>query len=105
MPPPRNRCPWATTEQYVRYHDKEWGGPLHDDRKLLEFLVLEGAQAGLSWATILNKRENYRQAFDQFDPAVVAKYGMRKRRSLFANAGLVRNRLNIDAANKNDKEL
>jgi DNA-3-methyladenine glycosylase I len=89
------RCPWAKGELYVEYHDCEWGVPLHDDRLLFEFLILEGAQAGLSWITILNKRENYREAFDQFDPAIVAKYGKRKVESLLKNAGIVRNRLKI----------
>ena len=97
------RCPWATTEQYIAYHDREWGVPVHDDRLLFEFLVLEGAQAGLSWQTILNKRENYREAFDHFDPAIVAKYGKRKQQSLLLNSGIVRNRLKIDAAIQNAK--
>ncbi|MCI0739799.1 MAG: DNA-3-methyladenine glycosylase I [Gemmataceae bacterium] len=92
------RCPWAQGEQYILYHDREWGVPVHDDRLLFEFLVLEGAQAGLSWATILKKRANYQAAFDQFDPAVVARYGKRKRASLLADAGIVRNRLKIDSA-------
>ena len=94
----RCRCPWAKTEQYIEYHDKEWGVPVHDDRTLFEFLVLEGAQAGLSWETILKKRENYREAFDHFDPAIVAKYGKRKQQSLLLNPGIVRNRLKIEAA-------
>ena len=72
------RCPWAKTEQSIECHDKEWGVPVHDDRTLFEFLILEGAQAGLSWETIFRKRENFRAAFDHFDPAVVAKYGKRK---------------------------
>ena len=92
------RCPWAKTEQYVEYHDLEWGVPLHDDRRLFEFLILEGAQAGLSWETILKKRDNYRQAFDQFDPHRVARYGDAKRQELLANAGIVRNRLKIDSS-------
>ncbi|HEX4592214.1 MAG TPA: DNA-3-methyladenine glycosylase I [Gemmataceae bacterium] len=96
-----NRCPWAKTELYVRYHDAEWGVPVHDDRLLFEFLVLEGAQAGLSWETILKKRENYRAAFDQFDPAVVARYGQRQRTRLLSDAGIVRNRLKIEAAIQN----
>lgn len=83
------------------YHDEEWGVPVHDDRRLFEFLILEGAQAGLSWETILNKRENYRRAFDRFDPAKVARYGRRKVRKLLANAGIVRNRLKIAAAISN----
>jgi DNA-3-methyladenine glycosylase I len=95
------RCPWAKTELYERYHDTEWGVPAHDDRVLFEFLILEGAQAGLSWETILKKRENYRTAFDRFDAAVVARYGQRKRASLLADAGIVRNRLKIDAAIRN----
>jgi DNA-3-methyladenine glycosylase I len=82
----------------IRYHDEEWGVPQHDDRRLFEFLILEGAQAGLSWETILRKRENYRAAFDDFDPALVAKYGARKVKQLLADAGIVRNRLKITAA-------
>jgi DNA-3-methyladenine glycosylase I len=97
------RCPWAKTELYVQYHDAEWGVPVHDDRLLFEFLVLEGAQAGLSWETILKKRANYRRAFDNFDPAVVARYGQKKRKSLLADAGIVRNRLKIEAAIRNAK--
>jgi DNA-3-methyladenine glycosylase I len=97
------RCPWAKTELYVQYHDTEWGVPVHDDRLLFEFLILEGAQAGLSWETILKKRENYRAAFDQFDPAVVARYGQKKRESLLSDAGIVRNRLKIEAAIQNAK--
>ena len=96
--PELSRCPWAKTEQYIAYHDTEWGVPVHDDRLLFEFLVLEGAQAGLSWATVLKKRENYRATFDGFDPAVVAKYGEKKKQSLLSNAGIIRNRLKIDAA-------
>jgi DNA-3-methyladenine glycosylase I len=92
------RCPWAIGDQYVQYHDREWGVPIHDDRLLFEFLILEGAQAGLSWSTILKKRENYRQAFDNFDPAIVAKYNKRKQQALLKNPGIVRNRLKIDSA-------
>jgi DNA-3-methyladenine glycosylase I len=98
-----NRCPWARTDLYVQYHDTEWGVPVHDDRLLFEFLILEGAQAGLSWETILNKRENYRAAFDLFDPALIGKYGQAKRKRLLADAGIVRNRLKIDAAIQNAK--
>ena len=98
-----HRCPWAKGDQYIDYHDKEWGVPVHDDWLLFEFLILEGAQAGLSWATILKKRGNYRKAFDQFDPEIVAKYGKRKQQSLLANAGIVRNRLKIEAAIQNAK--
>src|SRR6266849_5427446 len=96
-----DRCPWAKTDLYVQYHDGEWGVPVHDDRLLFEFLILEGAQAGLSWETILKKRKNYREAFDQFEPGLVAKYGQKKRMSLLADAGIVRNRLKIEAAIQN----
>jgi DNA-3-methyladenine glycosylase I len=95
------RCPWAKSDQYVEYHDTEWGVPVHDDRLLFEFLILEGAQAGLSWETILKKRANYREAFDQFDPAIVARYGQKKQASLLINEGIVRNRLKIAAAIQN----
>ncbi len=105
MTPVPQHCPWAAGEQYIAYHDTEWGVPLHDDRRLFEFLILEGAQAGLSWATILKKRENYRAAFDHFDPALVARYGARKRKRLLANAGIVRNRLKIDSAIQNAKSF
>ncbi|MBI5491046.1 MAG: DNA-3-methyladenine glycosylase I [Deltaproteobacteria bacterium] len=95
----KTRCPWpGEHEFYVRYHDDEWGVPLHDDRKLFEFLVLEGAQAGLSWATILRKREAYRKAFAGFDPAKVARFGARDLRRLLGDAGIVRNRAKIAAA-------
>ena len=97
----QTRCPWATTDLYVPYHDTEWGVPVHDDRLLFAFLILEGAQAGLSWETILKKRENYRRAFDNFDPAIVARYGQKKRNGLLADAGIVRNRLKIEAAVQN----
>jgi DNA-3-methyladenine glycosylase I len=98
-----NRCPWAKTDLYVQYHDTEWGVPVHDDRLLFELLILEGAQAGLSWETILKKRGSYRDAFDQFDAAVIAKYGQTKRKSLLADAGIIRNRLKIEAAIQNAK--
>ena len=97
------RCGWARNELSIAYHDREWGVPQHDDHKLFEFLVLEGAQAGLSWDTILNKRENYRTAFSEFDPAVVAKYDARKVGKLLKDAGIVRNRLKIDSAIRNAK--
>ena len=97
------RCAWATTEPAITYHDEEWGVPVHDDRVLFEFLILEGAQAGLSWDTILAKRENYRRAFDGFDPRKVAKYTARKKQSLMKNAGIVRNRLKIESAVVNAK--
>src|SRR3984893_17976526 len=87
----------------IRYHDEEWGVPLHDDRGLFEFLILEGAQAGLSWNTILQKRENYRKAFDRFNPAKVARYDQRKIDELMSDAGIVRTRLKIAAAIQNAK--
>lgn len=93
------RCPWAGTDPLVvAYHDEEWGVPVHDDRTLFEFLILEGAQAGLSWSTILRKRDNYRRAFDNFDPAAVAAYGEEKIAALLADPGIVRNRLKVRAA-------
>jgi DNA-3-methyladenine glycosylase I len=98
---PVRRCRWAQSTSMAKYHDTEWGTPLHDDRALFEFLILEGAQAGLSWETILNKRENYRKAFDRFNPAKIAKYDRKKVRELLANAGIVRNRLKIAATISN----
>lgn len=95
------RCPWARDALSTEYHDREWGVPVHDDRRLFEFLLLEGAQAGLSWETILRKRENYREAFDQFDPAAIARYGERKIESLLKNPGIVRNRLKVLSAVRN----
>ncbi len=92
------RCAWARTPLSIAYHDEEWGVPLHDDTRLFEFLILEGAQAGLSWETILNKRDNYRRAFDGFNPAKVAKYDERKVAGLMNNAGIIRNRLKINSA-------
>lgn len=100
-----NRCPWAKSELYVRYHDIEWGVPVHDDQQLFEFLILEGAQAGLSWETILKKREAYRAAFHQFEPAVVVGYDQKKQQRLLADPGIVRNRLKIDAAIENAKRF
>ena len=97
------RCPWAKGEEYVAYHDEDWGVPIHDDRLLFEFLILEGAQAGLSWITILKKRTKYRRVFDQFDPAVVASYDEAKHASLMSDAGIVRNRLKIQSAIDNAK--
>jgi DNA-3-methyladenine glycosylase I len=99
------RCPWAQTPINVEYHDTEWGVPLHDDRALFELLILEGAQAGLSWTTILNKRENYRRAFDQFDAQKIAKYGSKKVAALLDDAGIVRNRLKIAATIQNAKSF
>jgi DNA-3-methyladenine glycosylase I len=95
------RCAWARNELSIRYHDEEWGVPSHDDRVLFEFLILEGAQAGLSWDTILQKRENYRAAFDGFDPERIARYKPAKLMHLLANPGIVRNRLKIEAAVRN----
>jgi len=90
------RCPWCLgSDLYMRYHDEEWGVPVHDDRRLFELLILEGAQAGLSWSTILNKRENYRRAFARFDPKKVARFSARDAKRLLADAGIVRNRLKI----------
>ena len=98
------RCPWQTTNEiYLRYHDEEWGTPVHDEKKHFEFLVLESAQAGLSWSTILMKRENYRKAYDQFNPVKVSKYDDRKIRELLSNAGIVRNRRKIEASINNAK--
>jgi DNA-3-methyladenine glycosylase I len=91
------RCPWATIEPAIAYHDEEWGVPLHDDRKLFEFLILEGAQAGLSWITILKKRSNYRKAFDGFRAEKIARYGARDVKRLLGDAGIVRNRLKVAA--------
>ncbi len=95
------RCPWATTEPNITYHDQEWGVPVHDDRKLFEFLILEGAQAGLSWTTILKKRENYRKAFHGFRAEKIARYGARDVKRLLSDAGIVRNRLKIAATIQN----
>ena len=92
------RCAWARTPLSIDYHDKEWGVPLHDDTRLFEFLVLEGAQAGLSWETILNKRDNYRASFDGFNPTKIAKYNERKVESLMNNPGIIRNRLKVNSA-------
>ena len=97
------RCGWARSPLMARYHDQEWGVPLHDDRGLFEFLILEGAQAGLSWELILQKRENYRKAFDRFDAAKIARYDKAKIRKLLGNPGIVRNRLKINAAIENAK--
>lgn len=99
----KQRCPWARTELEIAYHDLEWGVPQHDDRVLFEFLILEGAQAGLSWSTILAKRDAYRRAFSQFHPARVARYDSRKVNELLADSGIVRNRLKIAAAVANAK--
>ena len=97
------RCAWANNDRLIRYHDEEWGVPVHDDRKHFEFLILDGAQAGLSWDIILKKREGYRAAFDGFDPAKVARYGKRKVNQLLGNPGIIRNRLKINAAISNAK--
>jgi DNA-3-methyladenine glycosylase I len=96
------RCEWCEgSDLYMEYHDKEWGTPVFDDRKHFEFLVLESAQAGLSWITILKKRENYRRAYDGFDPRKVARYGEKKKAALLADAGIIRNRLKIEASINN----
>ncbi len=99
------RCGWAGSELMTRYHDEEWGVPVHDDRTLFEFLCLEGAQAGLSWETVLKKRPNYRAAFADFDPAAVAAFNRRKAEALLKDAGLIRNRLKIESAIGNAKAL
>jgi DNA-3-methyladenine glycosylase I len=104
MDKPPTRCPWCLgTEEYVRYHDEEWGVPVHDDRVLFEFLILEGAQAGLSWLTILRKRAGYRKAFAEFDPVRVARFTQARRDRLMANPAIVRNRAKIDATVGNAK--
>jgi DNA-3-methyladenine glycosylase I len=97
------RCGWATNELAISYHDEEWGVPVHDDARFFEFLILEGAQAGLSWDTILRKRDNYRQAFAGFDPAAVAHFDRRKQGKLLQDPGIVRNRLKVAAAVDNAK--
>ena len=100
----KTRCPWClVSEAYIAYHDREWGTPVHDERLLFELLILEGAQAGLSWSTILAKRDNYRKAFDNFDARRIARYSDKKVASLLADAGIVRNRLKIAAAIQNAK--
>ena len=102
MPAAVRRCAWVTDDPlYVRYHDSEWGVPVHDDRRLFEFLILEGAQAGLSWITILRKREHYRRAFAAFDPRTVARFGRADVARLLADPGIVRNRLKVEAAIQN----
>ena len=98
----KKRCQWAGEHAaMVAYHDQEWGVPVHDDRLLFEFLILEGAQAGLSWSTVLNKRSRYREVFDNFDPEQIARYDETKRRQLLTDAGIIRNRLKIDATISN----
>lgn len=100
---PMSRCPWARNELAIAYHDEEWGVPVHDDRRLFEFLILEGAQAGLSWDTILKKRERYREVFEGFDAAKVARFDARKRAALLKDPGIVRNRLKVESAVTNAK--
>lgn len=100
----KQRCQWVGNNPlYLKYHDEEWGVPVHDDRKLFEMLILEGAQAGLNWITILRKRENYKKAFDNFDPIKVAKYNSKKVDQLLGDEGIIRNRLKIESAIKNAK--
>lgn len=104
--PMKIRCAWAGTDPiYIKYHDTEWGIPLHDDRRLFEFLLLDGFQAGLSWITILKKRSNYREAFDHFEPQKMAAYDAYKVKKLLANKGIIRNRLKIEAAIQNAKSF
>ncbi|HXW93506.1 MAG TPA: DNA-3-methyladenine glycosylase I [Terriglobales bacterium] len=95
------RCSWARTPLSIRYHDEEWGVPCHDDRRLFEFLILEGAQAGLSWETVLGKRQNYQAAFDGFDPHRIAAYDQRRIRALLRNPGIIRNRQKVASAVRN----
>lgn len=102
----QNRCDWpANNPLMIAYHDKEWGVPVHDDKKLLEFLILEGAQAGLTWQTVLNKRENYRKALSGFDPAKIARYGNKDVKRLLDNSGIIRNRLKVAATILNAKKF
>jgi DNA-3-methyladenine glycosylase I len=101
----RQRCSWATTPPMITYHDAEWGVPQHDDRVLFEFLILEGAQAGLSWSTILAKRDAYRRAFSNFNPKSIARYDSARLKQLMANAGIVRNRLKISATVQNARSF
>lgn len=105
MPNKKSRCGWAKNDLSIEYHDAEWGVPVHDDRRLFEFLILEGAQAGLSWDTILKKRENYRKAFDRFDVEKIARYDERKLNELLGNEGIVRNRLKIASTVQNAKSF
>ena len=98
-----NQCEWAKDELMIQYHDKEWGIPVHDDKKLFEMLILEGAQAGLTWLTILKRRENYLAAFDNFDPVIVSKYDAKDIARLLKNAGIIRNKLKIKSAINNAK--
>ncbi len=105
QPDSRVRCPWVRNDLAIRYHDREWGVPVHNDRRLFEFLILEGAQAGLSWDTILRKRDNYRTAFDNFDPKIVSRYNVKKVRSLLKDEGIVRNRLKIASAISNAQAM
>ncbi len=100
-PPEMKRCAWPSNPLAIEYHDREWGVPVRDDRTLFEFLILEGAQAGLSWDTVLRKREHYRAVFDGFDPAKVARYDAKKKAKLMLDAGIIRNRAKIDAAVSN----
>ena len=101
-----NRCSWCGNDElYIKYHDEEWGVPVHDDRKHFEFLVLESAQAGLSWLTVLRKRENYRKAYDDFDPKKVSEYDEAKIEELMQNAGIIRNRRKIEASINNAKRF
>ena len=102
----KKRCKWSEFDPLSKeYHDKEWGVPVHNDRKLFEFIILEGMQAGLSWSTVLKKRENFRKAFDNFDPKKIARYDKRKIKELLSNPGIIRNRLKIEAAIQNAKSF
>ncbi len=102
----KKRCAWVSeNDLYIQYHDEEWGVPLHDDQKLFEFIILEGAQAGLSWLTVLKKRENYRQLFDNFNPDKIAEYDAQKTEILLQNPGIIRNRLKIESTIRNAKSF
>jgi DNA-3-methyladenine glycosylase I len=103
--PEMDRCEWANTAPLTSYHDLEWGVPIHDDRSLFEFLILEGMQAGLSWETILRRRDSYRAAFDNFGATAIAEYDRRKVKALLANQGIIRNRMKIEAAIQNAKSF
>ena len=104
--PAKNRCGWSISDPiYIDYHDKEWGVPIHDDRLLFEFLVLEGAQAGLSWITILRRREGYRKAYEGFDPKTVAGFGKKKTGEMLRDAGIIRNRMKIESSIQNAKSF
>jgi len=100
-----NRCIWAQSPEMIQYHDREWGIPVHNDKKLFEMLILEGAQAGLSWSTVLKRRKTYRQAFDGFDPKIISKYTQKDVSRLLSNEGIIRNKLKVNSAISNAKQF